>query len=238
MLDSKQTPPPSVYLLGDHLDAALAAGEDLLALTLEIVPPSANAGPVELERCQKDFAQFLNRLRALEASLIARVLQARRRAEEIQRPDAHLKPLISLFLSGTVSLLDAVEEFGNPIALAFNTGNDALHFLRGRGLLAPDAAGLPIAGTMAVDETYPVASRVQLGPLMDLVATFLDALDVRFSLYEDDVMPQERPLPAPPSRPVPAAPSMATRRPARLADPPAAKAKSLAAALEALYGPN
>src|SRR5689334_3250030 len=233
MLDTKHTPPPNIYLLGDHLDAALAAGEDLMALSLEQVPPSAGAGPIELEQRQEKFASFLNRLRSLEAALIARALQARRRAEEIQRPDAHLRPLIGLFLSGTVSLLDAVEEFGNPMALSFSSGNDGLHFLRTRGLLAADVAGLPLSGTLSAGNGYLVASRVRIGPLLDLIATFLDALDVRFSLYEEEVdLGEHEPQPLPPSPQAPAS------RPGRLAEPAAAKAASLAAALEALYGPN
>jgi hypothetical protein len=233
MLDTKQAPPACIYLLGDHLDAILAAGEDLLATSLELAPPSAAGGVAELKMRQEALAAFLSRLRTLEAGVVARVLQARRRAEEMPKADAHVKPLVSLFLSGTTVLLDAVAEYGDPSGLAFNSGADGLHFLRTRGLVAPDAADLPIAGTLAADEDYLVVGRVRLGSLMDLVATFLDALDVRFSLYEADEVPGElERFIEVPVRAAPVLDSSATAEEARV------KAKSLAAALEALYGPS
>lgn len=232
MLDSKQAPPACIYLLGDHLDATLAAGEDLLTTSVELIAPTPSSGIADLKERQESLADFLNRLRALEAAVVARVLQARRRAEEIPRADAHVKPLVSLFLSGTTVLLDAVAEFGDPSGLAFNSGADGLHFLRARGLVAADAADLPLAGTLVVDEEYLVAGRVRLGSLMDLVATFLDALDIRFNLYEPDETEAElgRFIEVPMPRP-------ATHT-AQPAEDPGAKARSLQAALDALYGPN
>ncbi len=84
----------------------------------------------------------------------------------------------------------------------------ALSFLRQRGLLAPDVAGLEGLSQLAVSEDYLVAGRIRLGTLMDLVATFLDTLDVLFDLYaeraegeEAVVVPPEAvgPLPAEPA---------------------------------------
>ena len=134
MFDAKQAPPAASYLLGDHLDAALAAGEDLTSTTLKIHAPT-DSGGVELQQRHAALAEFITRMRTLEAALVARVLQARRRAEEIPR-DAHMKPLISLFLSGTAILLDAVEESGDPSASP-SSGPDGFRFLRDRGLMRP-----------------------------------------------------------------------------------------------------
>jgi hypothetical protein len=230
MFDAKQAPPACIYLLGDHLDAALAAGEDLMSTTLDIKPPPASGGIVELDDRHAALAQFIARLRALEAGLVARVVQARRRAEELPRPDASLKPLVSLFLSGTVILLDAVQEFGDPSGIAFDSGPDGFRFLRDRGLVAADAAGLPAAGELAGDEEYLVAGRIRLGSLMDLVAAFLDALDMRFNLYDEE--PDD--LPAPIVDP-PLPPPVAARRKAER-ETMASRPQLVAEALEALYG--
>jgi hypothetical protein len=39
---------------------------------------------------------------------------------------------------------------------------------------------------LAVTEDFLVAARIRLGTLLDLVATFLDTLDVLFELYQDE----------------------------------------------------
>lgn len=234
MFDAKQAPPPCIYLLGDHLDAILAAGEDLMATRLILAPPTVGGGVVELEARQTALASFISRLRTLEAALVARVLQARRRAEEVPRPDAHMKPLISLFLSGTAILLDAVEEYGDPSGIAFHAGADGFYFLRDRGLIAPDAASLPVGGSLAADDSYVIVGRVSLGPLMDLTSTFLDALDMRFSLYDDEIEDHpERPDPSA------AAAALVARRTAAERDAVAASRPQLVAeALDALYRPR
>jgi len=235
MFDAKQAPPACIYLLGDHLDSALAAGEDLAATSARLTPPTASMAYADIEERHEALSGFLHRLRALEAAMVARVLHARRRAEEIPRPDVHLKMVISMFLSGTTPLLDAVEEFGDPSGLAFNSGADGMHFLRSRGVIAAEAPGLPVAGTLTVDEDYLIVGRIRLGLLMDLISTFLDALDLRFNLYDehtDDEVQPVREAPAP-------APAVAARSKA-VRDAASAKARPqlVAEALEALYGPR
>lgn len=228
MFDAREAPPACVYLLGDHLDAALAAGEDLMSTVLAADPPSASGGLSDHEERQAALAEFIARLRALEAGLVARVVQARRRADELPR-DADIKPLVSLFQSGTVELLDAVREFGDPSGAAFDSGADGFRFLRQRGLIAPDAGSLPLTGTLAADENYLVAGRVRLGSLMDLLAAFLDALDMRFSLYEDD--PGE-----PPVRILETPPPVVAARVKSEHDSIANRPQLVAEALAALYG--
>ncbi len=172
---------PSVYLLADHLDAALAAGEDLQS---EFVVLGQGQPDV-----QADVAGFVRDVHALELILIARVLQARKRAEEIKASNGTLRPLISLFVSGTAALVDAAVELGDLSARQFKTGMGPLAFLRGRGLLAPDAAGLAALDKLAVTEDYLVAERIRLGTLLDLIAAFLDSLDLAFELYGERTEP-------------------------------------------------
>ena len=103
-------------------------------------------------------------------------------------------------MGGTAALVDAAEELGDTTNQAFATGDAAQAFMRSRGILARDAAGLEQMSQLVVTEEFLVAGRIRLGTLLDLVATFLDTLDVMFELYEQ-------------SRPVEAAPAAVARRP-------------------------
>jgi len=175
---------PSLYLLGDHLDAALAMGEDLLTEKVALADAAQNLSTARVTRQRRELREFLDTVRALELSLTARLLQARTRAEEMKRRESRLKPLIALFVAGTAPLVDAAAELGDTSSHDFDTGNVAFVFLRSRGLVARDKAGLDGLDQLAVTEEYLVAGRIRLGTLLDLVATFLDTLDLLFDLPE------------------------------------------------------
>lgn len=176
---------PSLYLLSDHLDAALAMGEDLLTEKVALAPGSQDASTARLLRQNKELRDFVDTLQALELGITARILQARKRSEEIKRHEHKLKPLIALFVGGTAPLADAAAELGDTTARDFESGGEAMAFLRSRGLIARDAAGLDRISVLGVTEDYPVAGRIRLGTLLDLVATFLDMLDLTYDLYEE-----------------------------------------------------
>ncbi len=76
-------------------------------------------------------------MRTLEYAMTARLLQARKRAEDLKRRDSRLKPLVALFVAGTAPLADAAAELGDTDARDFGAADAALTFLRSRGLLAP-----------------------------------------------------------------------------------------------------
>ena len=178
---------PSLYLLRDNLEATLALGEDLLSAELTL-PAQDRPGLRDWIRQTRDLDGFLGSLRTLEYAMTARLLQARKWVEDLRRSDARLKPLIALFAAGTVPLVDAAAELGDTDARDFDCDDAALTFLRRRGMLAPDAAGLELVSRFAVGEDYQVAGRIGLGPLLDLAATFLDTLD---TLYGPDIAPIE-----------------------------------------------
>jgi hypothetical protein len=186
MTEQAATRHPTIYLLSDHLDAALAMGEDLLTERVVLAEAEQKLNMGRLLRQSGEVADFLDTVRTLELNLISRMLQARKRAEEIKRSESRLKPLISLFVGGTAALVDAAEELGDTTNLAFDTGDTAQAFLRSRGVIARDAAGLEQMTQLAVTEDYLVAARIRLGTLLDLVATFLDTLDTLFDLYQDE----------------------------------------------------
>jgi hypothetical protein len=176
----------SIYLLGDHLDASLAMGEDLLAEKLALLDAVETPSRGHLLRQNRALNQFLATVRCLELAMIARLLEARRRAEELKRSEGRLRPLAALLAAGTAPLVDAVAELGDTSTRDFDTGDTACAFLRSRNMIARDAAGFAGMAQLAVSEDYLVAGRVRLGTLLDLIAAFLDALDDQFDLYPED----------------------------------------------------
>jgi hypothetical protein len=192
MVASAQSRHSSLYLLGDHLDASLAMGEDLMTEKVALADATQQLTMPRLVRQNRELAEFLTTVRTLELSLTARLLQARRRAEDMKRQESRLKPLIALFVAGTAPLVDAAKELGDTTVRDFDSGDTASAFLRSRGLIAADAAGLAGLPHLAVGEEYLVAGRVRLGTLLDLVATFLDTLDLHYDLYAEPASPDVR----------------------------------------------
>jgi len=178
---------PRLYWLVEHLDAALAAGDQLMSLSLEVTEPTPTMGPRRLRTRVARFIRFVSQVRNLEASLIAHILQARRRVAELPRGRGPLRLLLDPFSSGTTVLLDAVAEYGDPAGLAFNTGADRLAYLRARGLVAGDSGALMPVTTFEIDESFRVAGRIELGPLLDLVEAFLNALNTEFGIWHEPV---------------------------------------------------
>ncbi len=195
---------PSIYLLVEHLDAALNAGDHLTSLSMAVTEPTAHMGPRGLRHREARFVAFVNQVRALEASLIAHIVQARRRAGELPRIKGQLKLLLDPFTSGTTVLLDAIADYGDPGAIAFNNGADRLAYLRARGLLPSDTGAMMPSMRVEITEGFLVAGRIELGPLLDLCEAFLRALNTEFELWIeppeeiDDAYPElEAPQPKP-----------------------------------------
>lgn len=195
---------PCIYLLVEHLDAALAAGDNLTSLTMDVTEPSADVGPRRLRSREARFIAFVNHVRSLEASLIAHILQARRRATEMPRSRGPLKTLLDSFCGGTAVLLDAVAEYGDPARFAFNTGADRLSYLRARGVMSADALALSSVVTVEIEEGFLVAGRLELGSLLDMIEAFLRALNVEYDLWReqsDETIDLDAPDAKPPATP-------------------------------------
>lgn len=173
--------PQGVSLLADHLDAALAAGEDLLAARLSSVADRDVGG----DGSDEDLLPFIMELRRHEASVIARLLQARRRAMEIDRLEGHVQSVVKLFVANTSGLVDLVATFGDTTVRRFDGADDPHAFLRRRGVLGQEQGALPRFEALTVSETFRVGGVLELGHLLDLCATFLDVLDRHYSLYPD-----------------------------------------------------
>jgi hypothetical protein len=184
--------PLSVYMLADHLDAALAAGEDIMVRGSQWRELAEHTSePADFVMRQRKIA---DEIRALELMLVARVLKARSHAAALSEYDDRFRMLGRLFVAGTAILLDAVEESGDARELDFDTGDEIIAYVRSRGLIAPDAAAIRKASDLTIDDSFLVAARMALGPLLDMAAAFLDALDVQYDLFVEEVPVAKRTL--------------------------------------------
>lgn len=181
---ARPSSPPCVYFLADHLDAVLAAGEDMRKVDITWMS-SANGSQEDTVRDLDSLRDSVDDLRSLELTLIARLLKSRERAEELARTDARLKLMARLFLNGTGLITDALPELTDATSIDFNTGDATLAYLRARSLIAPDAAAPAENAHLRITDAFPVARRLPLGALMDLVAQFLDTMELHHDIYTD-----------------------------------------------------
>ena len=196
MTQPTETVSPSIYLIADHLDTMLAHGEDLLAL---VPPDHGEAAARELAHVQAKLALqriFLEQVRAIETRLVTRVLRAREHAENIRRVDGRFKMITDLFVAGTHSVADAAADLVDSTSLDFTTGRDTIAYLRSRGLIADEATipgrNLPLK----ISESFRLAGSIDLGALMDLASSYLDALELHYDLYGEHVVAKTEPLTA------------------------------------------
>lgn len=175
--------PAVVYLLADHLDAALAAGEDLLKSSLCWNGGDARVSDT-LASSRRAEREAFDAVRTLEMILFARVVKSRESARDLAKADSFFKSIASLYGSATAIVADAAEEMADEITYAFDAGNGATAYLRSRGLLAADEAAPLEAATLPITEEFLAAGRMRLGTLLDLIATFLDTLETHYELYD------------------------------------------------------
>jgi len=175
--------PAVVYLLADHLDSALAAGEDLLKSTLSwhAADPRAPEGLTEQRHAER---AAIDAARTLEMVLLARVLKSRESAQELAKIEGQFKLITRLYTSGTEIVADAAKSLTDETSYAFDAGDSITGYLRSRGLIAEDEAAPLEAASLTVTEQFLVAGKMQLGPLLDLIAMFLDTLETHFELYD------------------------------------------------------
>jgi hypothetical protein len=183
--------PAAVYLIADNLDAVLAAGEDLQRLShdYEAAHQASAAVPTLATGGER---RFVETVRGLEMAICARVLQIRDRSRELAKEDPRFKPMAVLFSSGTAPLWDAVADLGDSTNDDFQSGNDVVTYLRSRGMVDADAGCVNRFGSLAPNESFLIAERIELGGLMDLCATYLDRLEDFYDLFDDHNMTIDR----------------------------------------------
>lgn len=190
--------PACVYLLAEHLDAALAAGEDLMGVryTWPGPPPRARE---EIEEVRGGQRTAIERIRTFELALISRLLMGREWAVTVATEEEQFGAMARLYVAGTAALVDAVDECGDTAMVDFDTGDDLLAYVRSHGLIAEDAPALGDTTPIAPGEDFRVAKRVPLGVILDLAAAFLDALEREFDLFTEEADDGERAKRSPPA---------------------------------------
>ncbi len=184
MTKSAPMAPLPVYMLADHLDGVLAAGEDLATCGADWRSLAEYPGSPEVfASSQRALAEDV---RGYELILIAHAIKAREHARTLSQTDKRFAPISDLFVGGTAILMDAVSECGDATDDDFDTGDGIVAYVRSRGLIAPDAANVSNAAQLTIDDSFLVAKRLALGPLLDMAAAFLDALDTQFDLFVAD----------------------------------------------------
>ncbi|MCB1513254.1 MAG: hypothetical protein KDJ18_00275 [Hyphomicrobiaceae bacterium] len=178
--------PPVAYQLADHLDAALAAAEDLAAAGRTWVPATAPEG-YELAAQMAAERQVIERVRTFEAVLIGRVLKARKRAQLLAHEAGDFAVMTRLFIGGTAPLVDVVEELGDSTRADFETGECRVAYLRQRGVITADAADLPEGRAIVLGgDGFLIAGRIALAPLVEMIVAFLDALEAHYDLWPNE----------------------------------------------------
>lgn len=183
---SKSAPmaPLPVYMLADHLDGVLAAGEDLVTCGADWRSLAEYPGlPEVFASSQRAIAEDV---RGYELILIAHTIKAREHARTLSQTDKRFAPVSDLFASATAILMDAVTECGDATDDDFDTGDGLVAYVRSRGLIAPDAANVAHSAQLTIDDSFLVAKRLALGPLLDMSAAFLDALDLQYELFVEE----------------------------------------------------
>ena len=195
MTDHNDHVPPMITLLSEHLDQVLAAAEDLAKLVLppregpaartkRAEPGAKDQGGADVELGSVN--DFVCTAQRLELSVAMRVLCAREYTRELKRQDDRFTKIADLFLGGTNALADALQTIAEPSGNPFETGGCPVAYLQDRGLLAHDAAAPDPFKPLAAGEEFRVASKVELGALMDLVAAFLDSIEIHYDVFPDD----------------------------------------------------
>ncbi|MGF1648824.1 MAG: hypothetical protein ACFCUN_00055 [Hyphomicrobiaceae bacterium] len=168
--------PVAVALLAEHLDQVLAAGEDLARLSFDgrsmCASGIANRGPLP------SLDAFVADVQQRELTCHLRVMRARERAEDLAEADPRFADIVRLFLAGTSALVEVTGALSRHASVAC-----PVTYLRTRGALDPTATGPSGFVELRLSEAYRIGGVVELGPLMDLAATFLDALELHYEVF-------------------------------------------------------
>ncbi len=176
----------SVHLLADLLETIEVTADELMDQRL--APLETSGGPEDGDTVVQNrlaaLRQFVRSVRDLELSLLSKLEQARGRARTVARSDWRLRPIMSMFTSGTQALADHIASPQGRAAMRFDGGGEAYPFLRSRELLAPMAEQYDGAGELLVTDSFRLLGLIKLRDLLERCEVALNALDAHYDLYE------------------------------------------------------
>ena len=176
----------SVMLLADILETIEVTADELLdqrfaPLELEIAGAD---GDVLVQHRLAALRAYVRQVRTLELTLLTKLEQARVRARTVARSDWRLRPIMSLFTSGTQALADHIGSAQGREAMRFDGGGEAFPFLRSRELLAPMAEHYDGTAELLVTDSFRLLGLIKLRDLMERCEVALNALDAHYDLYQ------------------------------------------------------
>jgi len=184
--------PPAVLLIAEHLDAMLAAGEDLILMDFDLTGLShpgvrlAGGGEADGEHAPPVLLSgFIARVRVFEAVVLMRLERARACAGRLLIEDERFVAPIRMFLAGTTGLTDALAAVAGECRGRGEGVSCPLAFMRLRGLVGEECGSFTGLLRLSLGEDYRVAGAIPLGVVMDHAATFLDVLDRHYDLFPE-----------------------------------------------------
>jgi hypothetical protein len=162
-------------LLRDHLETSLGFGEALLEVSFEVTARVADGATIRaILKQNRLLADVVAEARGLELALILRLMRAAEFAGLLARRRSDLAAVLDVFRSGVAPALRLASEI-DPAREG--DAERPLAWLRHRGLLGDDIAGLADLGSVRVTEHMRIGGAVDLGVILDAAAALLDALD-------------------------------------------------------------
>ncbi len=176
----------SVTLLADILETIEVTADELMdqRFAPEEFDFSGLDGDAVVQARLAALRMFVRQVRDLELTLLTKLEQARVRARTVARSDWRLRPIMSLFTSGTQALADHIASPLGRAAMRFDGGAEVFPFLRSRELLAPMAEHYDGAGELLVTDSFRLLGLIKLRDLLERCEVALNALDAHYDLYD------------------------------------------------------
>ncbi|MEO0729569.1 MAG: hypothetical protein AAFY64_04205, partial [Pseudomonadota bacterium] len=139
----------------------------------------------ETDETRSDMGACVAKVRIYERTLVLRTLSARRWADVLRDEDPRFRAIIDLFVGGTAQLVDAAELTG--ISDGDRAAQPAcdIAYLRSRGSLTPECAGVDPFKTVNFGDNFLIAETIPLAGLMDMTASFLDQLETHYDVFPE-----------------------------------------------------
>ncbi len=184
-----------VYLLSDHLCSAIEVADQIMGLRYVSEPISPGLSSENILSRLDDFHRFLDHIRTYEFLLVTKINQARHWALHLRNFESDFRPLIDLFTTSTDIVADASNILETNEEAIFNGEGQPQHLIESRQLftetLRDEEDGVCQPVCISANENFLLGGKVRLVALIDVCTTFLDSLDARFGMVEDEEQAEE-----------------------------------------------
>ncbi len=176
----------SVTLLADALETIEVTADELL--DQRFAPHDLDLagldGDAAVQARLAALRMFVRQVRDLELTLLTKLEQARVRARTVARSDWRLRPIMSLFTSGTQALADHIASPQGRAAMRFDGSDQVYPFLRSRELLPAMAEHYDGAAELLVTDSFRILGLIKVSDLLERCEVALNALDAHYDLYD------------------------------------------------------